>query len=135
VEIDRRIVELTEERKQVRMGGAITMLSIGGTVFALSGLLALTYADEDPYCDSSFDGSQYCDDRDTEATTFGVIALGGAVLGVIGAVSLGNAIGERRELGQQIQKLKRKRDALSHGVTYDVDASGDRAGLRMRFAF
>jgi hypothetical protein len=111
------------------------MLSIGGTVCLLSGLVALAYLDDSRVCSSNYDGGYGCRNNDSEATTFGVIALGGAALGVVGAVSLGNALGERRELGKEIQKLQRQREGLAHGVTYDVEATKDRAGLRLRIAF
>jgi len=133
VALDRRIADVTEERRQVGLGGPIVMLSVGGGVFAVSGMLFLVYSEAS--CTSRYTDTQFCENRDTERTTFGIIALAGGALAVVGAVNLASAIGERRELGREIKRLRRERDEIEPPVSYDVELGPHLARARLRVAF
>jgi hypothetical protein len=114
-ELDQRIDQLRDERAQYGLGGPITMLAIGGGVLLVSGSLALMLATLQSRCDPTYDSCG----SGSSPVVFGLIAAGGAGLGVAGGVMLGNRIGKRRELGTEIKRLERERDGIQqYGVTY-----------------
>lgn len=111
--IDAQIEALREERSEYSIGAPIGLMAGGGGVIVVSLYVLLFNALNASSCshDPQY-GEERCWDHDTVATVglSGVVAGSGLLLG--GGLWLGERVGPRRELGEQIKTLKRKRQDL-----------------------
>ncbi len=111
--IDAQIDALSAERAEYSIGGPIGLMAGGGGVILASLYVLLFNAMNASTCsDDPQYGEERCWDNDKVGTIglVGVVAGGGMLLG--GGLWLGERTGPRRELGEQIKALKRKRKNL-----------------------
>ncbi len=109
--IDAQIDALSAERAEYSIGGPIGLMAGGGGVILASLYVLLFNAMNASTCGDGY-GQERCWDNDKVGTIglVGVVAGGGMLLG--GGLWLGERTGPRRELGEQIRALKRKRKNL-----------------------
>ncbi len=135
-ELDRELAQLRAERSELGLAGPIVMTAVGGGILLVSGSLALMFMAASHQCETdSIDSDILCGDHEDEAKIFGVIALGGAVLGIVGVINLGDRIGERRENSARIKDVESERDSLGYRLGYDVHLRPGHASAELRLAF
>ena len=120
--LEGEIADLRAQRPSLAL--PIVMLAVGGGVAIVSGLVWVTA--------SAVESVSYSSSSDDASTTFGIVALGGAAVAVIGIVLLINAIGDRSELGAEIRPREQRLRQLRSGQVM-LGSFGDRntAGLSL----
>jgi hypothetical protein len=119
-DLDRRIQELREERRQYGLGGPITMMAVGGGVALGAAYVYLL-------------GRAYClDDCDAPPALI-VVGAAGLGVGIWGAVLLGDRVGDRRRNGREIKELERQKETLEVSVLRVVGPNAAGAHVHVTF--
>lgn len=123
------IAALEEERRQIGIGGPITMLAVGAGaagVLAYMGFVSVLL--DSVGCDV---GSSDCGSDDTFTTVLFVGAGIGAAIAIWGGIELGDRLGQRSAIRARIKELKAGRPVTS--LRFQPQRNGGSLALTVQF--
>lgn len=123
------IAALEEERRQIGIGGPITMLAVGGGAAGVLAYMGFVSVMLDSLGCSTASGS--CGGNDTLTTVLFVGAGIGAVVAIWGAFELGDRLGQRGAIRAKIKELKAGRPVAS--LRFQPQLNGGSLALTVQF--
>lgn len=109
--VDRQLDEAIMERSEQSLGGPIALMIGGGAAIVVSLYALMFNAMNESTCSDAYYGDDCWNHDKVRAYSYvGLAAGGGMLLG--GGLWLGDRVSTRRELGNEINSLKRQRENL-----------------------